>query len=292
MSNPSKWPLPRDGIRFITPAFMVEKLARHPLTKDCYPTAMGYYPQARGHRMLRDRHDDNLLLYCTAGRGKLDTGNWSGNIAPGNIMLLPQGLAHAYEAHPRDPWTLYWIHFQGASTGILLQYLGYREGRPLADAGVSPLLMGAFTSLLDVRRTGYSTRAFINASNHLRHLITQMTLEISAHAGRLQSGFELDQVHAYMLEHIDQPVTLERLAAVANMSKYHFSNRYKQLTGYSPIKHFLNMKMEHACHLLDSTDLGVGEIALRVGYDDPLYFSRLFRKTIGSSPRGYRASLR
>ncbi len=292
MSNPSKWPLPQAGIRFITPAFMIEKLARHPLTKDCYPTAMGYYPRAIGHRMLRERHDDNLLLYCTEGRGRLAAGDWTGDINPGQIMLLPQGLTHAYEADTSDPWSLYWIHFQGASTRVLMQYLGYREGRCVADAGVSPVLIGAFTSLLEVRRTGYSTRAFINAANHLRHLVTQMSMEISANAGRLQSGFELDQVQAYMLEHIDQVVTLESLARVASMSKYHFSNRYKELTGYSPIKHFLNMKMEHACRLLDSTDLGVGEIAGRVGYEDPLYFSRLFRKTIGSSPRAYRASMR
>lgn len=292
MSNPSKWPLPHAGIRFITPTFMIEKLARHPLTKDCYPTAMGYYPRASGHRMLRERHDDNLLLYCTEGQGRLAADSWAGDIGPGQIMLLPQGLTHAYEADPEDPWSLYWIHFQGASTRVLMQYLGYRDGRIVADAGVSPLLIGAFTSLLEVRRTGYSTRAFINAANHLRHLVTQMSMEISAHAGRLQSGFELDNVQAYMLEHIDQAVTLESLAGVANMSKYHFSNRYKELTGYSPIKHFLNMKMEHACRLLDSTDLGVGEISRRVGYEDPLYFSRLFRKTIGSSPRGYRAAMR
>ena len=292
MSTTSKWPLPEAGIRFLTPSFMLEKLARHPLTKDCYPTAMGYYPRAVGHRMERERHDDNLLLYCTAGRGYLRAGNWSSVVLPGNIMLLPQGLKHAYFADENDPWSLYWVHFQGASTRVFMQHLGYRENSPMTDAGVSPLLIGAFTSLLDVRRTGYSTRAFINASNHLRHLITQMSLEVSAHAGRMQSGLELEQIQAYMLEHIGQTITLDDLAAVANMSKYHFSNRYKALTGYPPIKHFLNMKMEHACHLLDSTDLGVGEIARRVGYDDPLYFSRLFSKTIGSSARDYRASTR
>ena len=292
MSTTSKWPLPEAGIRFLTPSFMLEKLARHPLTKDCYPTAMVYYPRAVGHRMERERHDDNLLLYCTAGRGYLRAGNWSSVVVPGNIMLLPQGLKHAYFADENDPWSLYWVHFQGASTRVFMQHLGYRENSPMTDAGVSPLLIGAFTSLLDVRRTGYSTRAFINASNHLRHLITQMSLEVSAHAGRMQSGLELEQIQAYMLEHIGQTITLDDLAAVANMSKYHFSNRYKALTGYPPIKHFLNMKMEHACHLLDSTDLGVGEIARRVGYDDPLYFSRLFSKTIGSSARDYRASTR
>ena len=292
MSIPSKWPLPSAGVRFLTPAFMVEKLARHALTKDCYPTAMGYYPEAVGHAMRRDRHDDNLLMYCVSGRGHLRTDTWEGAVEAGQILLLPQGLSHAYEADANEPWTLFWVHFQGASTRVFLQYLGYREGRPVVESGVSPLLIGSFTSMMEVRRTGYSTRAFINAANQLRHLVTQMSLEISAQQGRMQSGFELESIHAYMMENLEQTVSLDALAAVANMSKYHFSSRYKALTGYSPIKHFLNMKMEHACNLLDSTDLGVGAIAGKLGYDDSLYFSRLFRKTIGLSPRRYRASQR
>ncbi|MFV8818097.1 helix-turn-helix domain-containing protein [Haliea sp. E17] len=292
MSTPSKWPLPESGVRFLTPSFMVEKLARHPLTKDCYPTAMGYYPSATGHRMVRERHDDNLILYCTAGRAHLRAGQWSGHLGPGQIALLPQGLTHRYEADPAEPWTLFWVHFQGASTRVFLQHTGYRDGSPVVNAGVSPALIGSFSSLLEVRRTGYSTRAFIHAANQLRYLLTQIAQEVSAHQVQQHGGLPLEQVQAYMLEHLDQPVTLDDLAAVANMSKYHFSNRYKQLTGYSPIKHFLHMKMEQACHLLDVTELGVGEIARQLGYEDPLYFSRLFSKTIGSSPRGYRASQR
>jgi hypothetical protein len=82
MSSPSKWPLPGTGIRFMTPAFMVEKLARHPLTKDCYPTAMGFYPEASGHHMERQRHDDNLLIYCTDGTA-------TDPAAPGTAAPLP-----------------------------------------------------------------------------------------------------------------------------------------------------------------------------------------------------------
>jgi len=52
------------------------------------------------------------------------------------------------------------------------------------------------------------------------------------------------------------------------------------------------MKMEHACHLLDSGDLSVKAVAGALGYDDPLYFSRQFSRTIGMSPRAYRNSVR
>ena len=147
MSAPSKWPLPEAGIRFLTPSFMVEKLARHPLTKECYPTAMGFYPNALGHRMQRPRHDDNLLIYCTEGQGYLSAPQWQGEIGEGQVLLLPQGLEHSYEAASESPWTIYWVHFQGAATGIFLQYLGFREHRPVVSAGVSPVLIAAFTSL-------------------------------------------------------------------------------------------------------------------------------------------------
>ncbi|WP_375791535.1 helix-turn-helix transcriptional regulator [Microbulbifer hydrolyticus] len=48
--------------------------------------------------------------------------------------------------------------------------------------------------------------------------------------------------------------------------------------------------IEHACDLLDCTDLSVGEIAFQLGYDDPLYFSRVFKRVIGLSPSSYRDS--
>ncbi len=52
------------------------------------------------------------------------------------------------------------------------------------------------------------------------------------------------------------------------------------------------MKIEYACQLLDSSELSVKAIADAVGYDDALYFSRLFRQTMGLSPRAYRSSVR
>ena len=292
MSSPSQWPLPEQGIRFLTPAFMLEQLYRHPLTRDCYPTAMGYYPQARGHRMQRPRHDDNLLFYCVDGRGTLEAGENRYEIATGDLALMPQGLIHNYASSLEQPWSIYWVHFQGISTRVFIDYLGYRDGRAVVNAGVAPALLASFNSLLAVRRTGYSSGAFINAANQLRHLFTQFAMETHRQQAKQHNPMDLDAIQDFMRDNIDQQLDLDALAAVAHLSKFHFSTRYRELTGYAPIKHFLHMKIEYACQLLDSSEISVKAISAELGYSDPLYFSRLFSKTMGMSPRAYRNSVR
>lgn len=271
---------------------MLKILSEHPLTRDCYPTAMGYYPRASGHRMQRQQHDDNLIIYCVDGAGEVTAGDACVNVGAGDLILLPQNVSHDYTASPGQPWSVYWVHFQGTSTRLFLDYLGYHELRPLVRPGVAPALLAAFNSLLSVRKTGYSTRAFINAANQLRHLMTQFASETRRHQGGQQGGLDLDSLRTYMQDNIHEQLNLDALAAVAHLSKYHFATRYKALTGYSPIRHFLHMKIEYACQLLDNTEMSVKAIAAELGYADPLYFSRLFSKTLGISPRAYRSSVK
>lgn len=272
---------------------MRTKLARHALSRECYPTALGFYPRAAGHSMARQRHDDNLMIYCVEGLGHARAGEWAGTVGPGQVLLLPQGLAHEYHADDVEPWSIYWVHYQGSGTAVFNQYLGHREGQvPVHGAGLSPALVGQFRGLLAAGRTGYNTRVFINTANQLRHLFTQAALDIRGARAGGPNSFDLEAVQALMRENLHQPLDLDTLAGAANLSKYHFATKYKSLTGYSPIKHFLNMKMEQACQLLDSSELSVKGVAAALGYDDPLYFSRQFSRTVGLSPRDYRRSVR
>ncbi|MEQ8515354.1 MAG: AraC family transcriptional regulator [Chromatocurvus sp.] len=292
MSTPSDWPLPPQGIRFVSPGFILSALQRSPLTRDCFPTAMGFYPNARGHRMRRERHDDNLVIYCTAGHGELQAGGTTHSAGPGSLMLLPQGVAHEYRASSRDPWHLYWVHCRGDNADAFMDYLGYRPGKPVVEVDVHPGLSASFDSLLGVRSTGYSLAAFVNAANHLRHLFTQFALAAGQRRAAQPGELDLARLQDYMRENIDKRLSLDELAALANLSRFHFANRYKALTGYSPIKHFLHLKMEAACRMLDTSPRSVGSIAEELGYTDALYFSRAFKGVVGLSPRDYRESVR
>lgn len=94
---------------------------------------------------------------------------------------------------------------------------------------------------------------------------------------------------AYMEEHVNQPLQVSTLAALANVSPSHFFALFKQFTGRPPMGYFTRLRVRHACRLLDSTSASVKEVAAALGYDDPFYFSRVFKSISTVAPLHYRS---
>lgn len=282
----SGWPLPPSGIRIAIPQPVTKLLSGHPLSRDLYPLAAGFYPRAVGHRMRRRDHPDNLLAYCAEGAGTLRTeaGQWP--VAAGDLMLLPAGTAHQYAADAARPWSLYWVHYQGRLAAEYTRFLGMAE--PVAAIGVQPRLIADFEALFALRGAGGNERVFVHAACQLKATLTDMACLIAMHSNARGTRIDLDQIQQLMHRRIDRELDLDDLAQAANLSKFHFVRKFKQLTGHAPIQHFIHLKMQHACQLLDTTQEPVKRIANRVGYDDPHYFSRLFKRVIGLSPLQYR----
>lgn len=282
----SNWPLPANGVRFITPPRLRRLLARSSLTQGCFPLALGYYPEAQGHRMSRPAPDDHLLIYCRAGQGWLETADGRLMVGGGDLLLLPKGAAHAYGADPDKPWTIYWVHFDGELVADFLRPLG--KG-PLWRIGVQPRLLAEFDALLNVRKQGLSLPHFIYAAHQLQVLLTSLAV-LPARA-KLKSGrvLDVDAVQAVMRAHLHDSLNLDELAAQFKLSRFHFAKTYRDLTGHAPIQAFIQLKMAHACRLLDEGGQGIRQVAEQLGYEDVYYFSRLFRKVVGMAPSHYRA---
>lgn len=94
---------------------------------------------------------------------------------------------------------------------------------------------------------------------------------------------------AYMMRHLDKSLQVATLAALANVSPSHYFALFKRLTGHAPIDFFIHLRMHRACELLDSPWLRVKEVAAALGYDDPFYFSRIFKSVNRVAPSQYQA---
>ena len=97
---------------------------------------------------------------------------------------------------------------------------------------------------------------------------------------------------AYIEENYDQPdITLHTVASEVHISPNHFSTVFRQETGETFINWLTALRVERATALLETTGLGTADIGYAVGYNDTHYFSYVFKKNTGKSPKEYRASL-
>lgn len=104
-----------------------------------------------------------------------------------------------------------------------------------------------------------------------------------------ESVRRIEQSIAYMREHLNQPLPVAKLAALAHISPSHFFALFKRRTGSSPMDYFTHLRMQSARRLLDATSASVKEVAAVLGYDDPFYFSRVFKAVNRIPPSRYRA---
>jgi len=283
----SNWPLPAQGTRFLTPQFLQDMLRKNPLSEDCYPLAFGYYPEAQGHQMRRRQPPNYLLIYCVKGRGTLETAAEQWPIATGDLIVLPAGAAHAYAADAAEPWSIYWVHFDGRLAQTYAELLGLSQ--PIINIGNQPSVAAEFESLLALRHSSYTPTPFLHGASLLKTLLTGLADRLSR-ARQGGSGMDINVLVGLMQRQLSRELDLEDLAQVAHLSKFHFIRRFRQLTGNTPIQYFIHLKMQHACRLLDSSEDPIKRIAAEVGYEDPYYFSRIFKRVIGVSPQHYRGS--
>lgn len=286
MQLTSSWPLPPNGVRYLVPPPMRQQMATHPLSANLYPLAMGYYPDAHGHRMQRQFLDNYLLIYCIGGKGTLMCGDRHYRIANGDLVLLPRHQAHAYKADTKNPWTIYWLHFDGYLAEALYRHT--QLSTPRLHIGVQPRMVRVLDGLTELRRSNHQLAEFIQGCHQLQALLSYVALLNRQQQPRSGKALDLEQLRALMQEHVHGQLDLDSLASAANLSKFHFAKKFKALTGSSPIQFFINMKMQRACYLLDSSHQSIKEVAAALGYEDVYYFSRLFKKTTGLSPGQYR----
>jgi AraC-like DNA-binding protein len=270
------------------PGDVVAQHSRHPLLTGLQVTRAGYFPRARGQYVERDSIGEYILIYCLDGAGWYRTADQFGPVAAGDAFFVLPGTPHAYGADDARPWIIQWAHFKGDQVSHLLALAGVSAERQLLQIGRHTELVNLFDRLFDVLARGYSLHYLINAAATLRQILSSIALLASYSPPPDAKVLNTERIINYMMNHLTEPSRLDDFATQAFMSRSHFSRRFHEKTGYAPYDYFIRLKIQKACELLETTDLNVGEISQRLGYTDPYYFSRLFKKVMHQAPTRYR----
>jgi AraC family transcriptional regulator len=103
--------------------------------------------------------------------------------------------------------------------------------------------------------------------------------------------WQVRRVTKYMQERLDEPISLQDVAGVLGLSRFHVCTAFRQATGFTPHQWLVRLRMTHARRLLSDRRLSITDVALAVGYQTPSSFSQAFRAEVGTTPRDFRRRL-
>lgn len=214
----------------------------------------------------------------------------SEQVAPaGSLILFPPGFPQNYTYYREEQPEVYWVHFSGSDAKrITDEVFGGSGAVRIAAVGISPEYPYLYLQI--IRELQVQNPCF-------EDLISLYLREILLLAKRAQSETsgtdrkmkrEIEAAVRYFNENYSEPVHISEYAKSQNMSTCWFIRSFRQYTGMPPLQYLTRIRVAKAASLLESTDYNIGEIGTVVGYENPLYFSRIFKKQTGCSPAEYR----
>jgi AraC-like DNA-binding protein len=279
---------------FKLPTKIVESASRQPLTAALLPCRLGYFPRAKGQKVARPNGDWAFtLLFCLAGAGVLDLEQGRFPIPRGTLALLRPFEYHSYAADPKEPWSYYWIHFNGT---VAQQYYEALTGggKEVCIPIESDLrFVENFEKILGILQEGPSYLNLVQASSAMHQLLGDLLGQVGNRSAPRQSmGARIERALAILRKNPGMQVSIQELAASSGMSHAYFTLQFRKHTGHSPRSFFNRQKIAKACEHLATSDAKVENIARLLGFEDPFYFCRLFKQITRQTPTQYRQSAR
>lgn len=276
---------------FVLPEYLATELAVFELTRGLYVSDIGYFPEARYHYRERPEGcDAHIVIYCAEGTGWVELEGKMSPISARQLAVIPAGATHRYGASAEMPWSIYWFHLKGEQVASHLRLYGLGGASVSLSIGLQSQLLDSFDRCYGLlAEKPYSLPAQAHVSQTIGQLLGAVGLA-SAGSSRLRKREEdLERAIRYMNAHLGSSLTLGELATYTGLSKQHLIYLFKQETSFPPVDYYLRLKMQKAGQQLSLTGLSIKEIAAQVGFGDPYYFSRMFKKLMGVSPSEYRS---
>ena len=235
---------------------------------------------------------DWQLLYIAAGKAHFHFDNEEKIIYAGHMVLYRPKEAQHYEYYAKDKTEVYWVHFTGGNVTNLLRSYGIKDKEKVFYCGSDLEYKTLFRSIINELQLCQDNYQEI-IEMYLRQIFIRLKrfFKLSIKNDNSHAAAEIDKATIYFNEHYNEQINIDKYAETHHVSTSWFIRNFKIYTGFTPMQYILSKRIYHAEALLQDTQYNITEISQIVGYDNPLYFSRIFKKMKGISPSEYRKSI-
>ncbi|MDP4098355.1 AraC family transcriptional regulator [Paenibacillus sp. P96] len=229
--------------------------------------------------------------FVHSGQGIVRTGNRTFEVYPGQGFLSFPDTRIYYQADARNPWTYSWIAFQGKQAAEILSRTAISKDQPVfpMDVMLMPKLYDTLVQLQEQSPSG-DLRAQMALLDFLSTLIETFP---ERSAEQVRRTTQMEYIHRsleFLHAHYNEQISIGQLAALLGLDRKYVSALFKKELGLPPQQYLLQYRMKRACEMLREGDYTVSEVAYAVGYQDIPLFSKMFKKTIGLSPKAYQTN--
>lgn len=229
------------------------------------------------------------LLYLYGGTVSFShSGNPPVTVGPESLLVLQNSTLFSLKQTGNDPLDVLSIRCEGTLV-LLLGKVLCQHGSvclPLGRDGEEG--MDAFVRMAVPLMEAPSLTNQLLLSNALSGLFTRLHLIRTMAAPTGEYPLWLVQVHEYIRERLDKPLTVGELAAVCGLPESRFFREFKRYTGSSPYQYITALRLKKAQHLLTATRFQIKTVAVAVGFPSVNHFSAHFRRAFGLLPEEYR----
>jgi AraC-like DNA-binding protein len=214
-------------------------------------------------------------------------------LTPGSIQLMPAGEVHDGISAGDESYTLKTFRLSPELLKGLGEEILEKDRFPASGGSVlqDSLLAGHLSQLHDALRAGPGSLEQMKVEAEwltlLDHLFVQTRMVKPRFIKGTLTPAQWGRVREYCDVHLAEKITLEELAAICNLERFHFLKLFKQTVGMTPHAWVVRLRLERACVLLSHTDRSLTQVAQQVGFYDQSHFSRAFRQAFGVAPSKY-----
>ena len=250
-----------------------------------------YNMQSADEFVLDRKREDWYLVYFTKGVAYAEFDGNQHKVSEGDILMYEPGMFQKIVRKKSGKACNYYAHFTGYAVKDMMNDCGLTHSG-IYKTGGDPLIEETFAQLIAAYTSG-------SGYPHINYLFSKLLMHISeslsstqknAEANYKASGKIMNGLTRLDFEGIMRDSKIEYYAKISNYGSSQFVKSFKEIMGKTPKKHVMDKRIKKARELLLSTSLSITEIATSIGYKDPLYFSRIFKKYVGMSPREFRKS--
>lgn len=262
------------------------------MTKPIVVTSCGLY-RLKTREILStwrpNGRSDFQILYVASGKCHFYFSGIEQVVSSGHMVLMQPQQEQHYEYFLHEKPVIYWIHFTGNHVKSILRQYEIPLDDPVFYTGDSIVFANLFNEIiyeLQTNRIGFDELLVM----YLRQILL-LAQRIRREKKPSISEFmqkEIEYARAYFTENYNKPINIEEYVLSRGMSLSWFQRNFKNIVNYTPMQYLLMLRMNNARKLLETSEYSIATISSLVGYDDPLYFSRLFHKANGMSPSSYR----